>query len=380
MSGREQRELLPRRFGEFGGRFVPEALDGPLEQVARAAREAFGDPSFVESLERWVRQRCARPTAVTHLRRLSETTGGAQVWAKREDLGAGGSFAGLSATVQAVLAQRMGARRIIGDTATGDFGVALGSVGAALGLDVTVYMARDDRDKEPTKVARMEAFGVDVQAVGSAGQGGRRIAIAEALREYSRNPKHYFWATSSLASPAPYPALLQESLRRIGEECRDQLAAERVEPEYVVAPVGSGSFAAGLFTAFVEAGGCQLVGVQAGGGSSLVEGRPGVYLGTRSMVLQTKEGQIDHGSVGAAGLAMPVAGPQLARWLQRGTVHFVSVSDEDAQAARRALLKQEGIAASLEASFAVAYAVRVAATLSGDEAVLVGITGGGAKP
>lgn len=372
-------------YGEFGGCFVPEALWTPLREIAAGFEEAIADEAFLEEERRLFLERVGRPTALTLLERFSGAGGGAQIWAKREDLAPGGSFCALSAMAQGLIAKRMGRKILIGESASGDFGVALGSVGAALGLEVKVLMKRDDIAAEPLNAARMRKLGVDlITAEGNIA--GRRQAMAQALRLFASFPEESFYATSSLASPDPYPTMLERALSMIGRESRRGLRAAGVTPEYVIAPVGSGSFAAGLFSVFLETPGPQLVGVQAGGdesgargADSLVRGRPGVYLGTRSLVLQDEEGQIETTHTASAGLAMPVAGPQHARWLKEGAVHYVTVSDEEARQARDLLTETEGIFASLESGYGLAYALKLAKTLSPDEHLLVGITGNGIR-
>lgn len=238
--------------------------------------------------------------------------------------------------------------------------------------------------RESLNVTRMRRLGVEVSSVDGPSR-GRSHAMAEALRQYTRRSEDTFYATSSLASPEPYPEMVGRSLAVIGEECRRQVREGDLEVEYVVAPVGSGSFAAGLFASFVDVG-PQLVGVQSAGeaggsrhAASLVYGRPGVHLGTRSLVLQDDEGQIIAPHSDAWGLAMPVAGPQHARWLQQGEVHYVTVADDEARQARRQLAGAEGIWASRESGYGLAYALKLAPTLRPDQHVVVGISGAGVR-
>lgn len=373
------------RFGHFGGRYVPESLWTPLQHVSEEFYGAIEDDRFVRRQRRWHQMRVGRPTPVTHLKMLSEQFGGAQIWAKREDLCQSGTFCITSATTQALLADRMGKTTLTGETATGDFGIALGSVGAALGIDVVVFMGREAIENEPLNASRMRRLGVELVAVDSGGR-GRSESMAEAFRNFSVTWEDTFYATSSLAGPAPYPQMVGWSLSVIGRECSSQLSERGVRPEYLIAPVGSGAFAAGLFEAFIEAGDTQVVGVQAGASeeksrdsASLVRGRPGVYHGTRSLVLQNEEGQIEAARAAAAGMMMPVAGPQHARWLQEGKVHYVTVDDEEARRAQKLLLQTEGIVAGRETGYALAYALKLAPTLPGDEHVVFGVTGSGIR-
>lgn len=385
MSGDTKSREGPQRFGMFGGRYVPEVLWTPFEQVASAYYEAVDDEQFCERRDRWTRTRVGRPTPLTRLEVLSDEVGGATIWAKREDLCQGGTFCITSALVQTLVADEMGKSRIIGETATGDFGVALGSAGAALGMGVLVFMGREAIERQQLNVARMRSLGVELVSVEGAST-GRSHSMAEALRTIAVSSDESFYATSSLASPAPYPTVVGDALSVIGDECSRQVERRDLELEYVVAPVGSGSFAAGLFSAFLEEGGPQVVGVQAGGGedgerdaASLVRGRPGVHLGTRSLVLQDEQGQIEAPQAEASGVVMPLAGPQHARWLQEGRVHYVTVPDLEARRAQQKLVETEGISASRETGYGLAYALKLAPTLRSDQNVVIGITGTGLR-
>ncbi|RAL21521.1 tryptophan synthase subunit beta [Lujinxingia litoralis] len=376
-------------FGAFGGRFVAEALWSPLAEVAHAFEEAVADPGFSGRLHGWAEQRLGRPTPLCHLGELSRELGGAQLWLKREDLLPGGSFCTLTALTQALVAVRMNRRELVGETATGDFGVALGQMGLALGLKVRVFMTRDDMEAEPIAVRSMEEMGLALEPVDGPTR-GRRGAMAEALRYVARAPQDAFYASSSLASPDPYPRMLELGAEIIGNECARQLRERGASADYVIAPVGSGGFACGMFGAFLDQGshspGAQLVGVQSGGdgtpgrgAASLVRGRPGVHLGTRSYVLQDDQGQVLTPLTDAAGLAMPVVGPQHARWMRTGQVQYVELADAEAYAAVRTLARAEGVLASLETGYALAYALRLAPTLNDDAHVVVGVSGDGTR-
>ena len=279
------------RFGRFGGRYVPEALWAPLERIALAYEDALRDPAFVDTFERWLDHRVGRPTPLSHLERISGD-GAGRLWLKREDLCQGGSYCINSATLQALLAQRMGMRQLICETGTGDFGVALGAVGAALGLDVVAYMGREDMQTERGRVAHMRRLGVHVEQV-DAPHRGRRESTAEALRHWMSVSEHAMYCSSSLASPDPFPRMITWALRAIGAEARVQLRRRGHSPSYVIAPVGSGALAAGMFTEFLGDPDVHLIGVQAGGepiagrnAACLISGRPGVVQGTYSFALQ----------------------------------------------------------------------------------------------
>jgi tryptophan synthase beta subunit len=370
------------RYGRFGGRYVPEALWAPVEQVARAFDDAIADPEFVATFERWLDHRVGRPTPLSRLERIS-ARGGGRVWLKREDLCQGGSYCVNSATLQALLAHRMGKRGVICETGTGDFGVALGSVGAALGLDVTVYMGREDMQTERGRVAHMRRLGVRVEQV-DAPHRGRREATAEAMRHWMSASERVMYCASSLASPDPYPRLIEWALRTIGAEARVQLRRRGHAAAYVIAPVGSGALAAGMFSEFLADPGVRLIGVQAGGepvagrhSASLISGRPGVVQGTFSYALQDPTGQILTPHSIAGGMCLPVVGPQHARWAEEGAVLYASMSDREAVEAVCTLADQEGLLLSLETGHALAYALRLLTTLEDGEDVLVVSSGGG---
>lgn len=373
------------RFGRFGGRYVAEVLWAPLQELADGFDAALLDAEFVALVESWLDHRIGRPTPVSHFQALSEQVGGAQIWAKREDLCQGGSFVITSAVLQVLLAQRMGRREIVSESGTGDFGVALGSMGAALGIGVRLFMSREDQEHERLNMERMKGLGVVVETVDSAAR-GRKRACSEALRYWAEHSDRVMYCASSLAMPDPFPRILEYGLGVIGAETRVQLKRRGCVPEYVVAPVGSGSFAAGFFGDFVRHSDIQLVGVEGGGdghplrsAASLVAGSVGVYLGTLSYLLQDEHGQVLVPHSIAGGMSVPNVGPQHARWAEEGRVHYVTVNDEEAIHAVQMLVRTEGLLICLEAGHALAYALKVAATLGSDEHVVVGITGSGVR-
>ncbi len=372
----------PGRFGEFGGRFVAEVLWDPLQNVADAFDEAIGDEAFASRHQRLLDRRLGRPTPLTHLERLSAHHGGGQLLLKREDVGENGHFCAVSAFGQALLAARMGKGTLISETATGDFGVAIGAAAAALGLDATVFMGRDDHQAESRSVELMERLGVELRVVDSDVR-GRKDAAIEALRHYSARIDDAFYAASSSAAPDPYPRMLAYFLASIGAEIKVQARRAGVSPTYVVVPVGSGSVATGVFGSFIEESETQLVGVHGGGqsresvGSPLVHGRRGIFLGTHTFVLTDDVGQILEPETSAAGLAMPLVAPQLARWASEGDVLFTEVFDEQAHASVVRALELEGLLLNLETGHALAYAERLLPTLREDDVVVVVSTGRG---
>ncbi len=373
------------RFGRFGGRFIAEALWTPLQEVAEAFEAAIADLEFMEDFEALLDHRIGRPTPLTLLRNLSEEMGGGMLWLKREDLCQGSNFTVNLAAGYALLAKRMGRQWLVGETATGEFGVALASMGNALGLNTRIFIGREDREAEPLMVRRMEELGVELETIDSTLR-GRKVACSEALRFWATHSATHLYCPSSLAAPDPYPRMSAFYLSVIGAETRVQVRRRGRTPEYVVAPVGSGGFAAGLFNEFVDEEMVQLAGVQAAGeglsgrhSASLVAGRPGVFQGTYSFLLQDQDGQVLSPASIAGGLSMPNVGPQHAHWAEQGRVHYVAVTDEEAIDGVKKLLEYEGILVALESGHAIAYALKLLPTLAEDQDVVVGVTGGGMR-
>lgn len=373
------------RYGRFGGRFVAEALWTPLQQVKEAFEAAVGGGELLADFDALLDSRVGRPTPLTHLRALSAQLGGAQLWLKREDLCVGGNFTTNLAAAYALLARRMGRQALVGETATGEFGAALASMGNALGLKARVYMGREDHDAEPLGVQQMQALGAEIVTV-DASLRGRKNACSEALRYWATHSDTHFYSPSSLAAPDPYPSLGAYFLSAIGHETRLQVERLGFVPEYVVAPVGGGGFAAGLFGEFIGHDVTQLVGVQGAGeglsgrhAASIVGGRPGVFQGTFSFLLQDEDGQVLGSASAAGGLSVPVVGPQHANWAEQGLVHYVAVEDADAYQAVQLLAEREGVLISLEAGHALAYALKLLPTLRAEQSVLVGVSGSGVR-
>jgi tryptophan synthase beta chain len=343
---------------------------------------AVGDPEFNTTHQHWLDRRFGRPTPLTPLDQLSAHHGGARLLVKREDVGEHGNFTAISAFGQALLARQMGKALLVSETATGDFGVSVGAAAAALGMRATVFMGRVDHQLEGQKVELMRRLGVDVQVV-DADVRGRKDAAVEALRFWSSHLDDTFYCASSAAAPDPYPRMLAFFLASIGSEMKVQLRRAGISPTYVVAPVGSGSLATGVFGAFVDDLDVQLVGVHGGGpergciGSPLVNGARGIFLGTHSYVLSDELGQVLEPETAAAGLAMPTVAPQLARWATEGTILFNEIFDDAAEHAVERALAQEGLLFNLETGHALAYAERLLPTLSEDDTVVVVATGVG---
>ena len=374
---------LEHRFGPYGGQFVPETLMPALAELERAWLAARADPSYWEQLNGLLRDFGGRPTPLYEARRLSERVGW-PVYLKREDLNHTGSHKLNNALGQALLAKRMGKRRIIAETGAGQHGVATATVCALLGLECVVYMGVQDTNRQRPNVQRMELLGASVQPV-DAGAQTLKEATSAAIRDWVTNVHSTHYVIGSVVGPAPYPALVRDLQRVIGDEAREQML-ERVGrlPARVLACVGGGSNAMGIFAAFIPDEEVQLVGVEAGGegidtprhGAPLtVGGRPGILHGSRSAVMQDEEGQIVEAHSISAGLDYPGAGPQHAHLRDSGRARYVAVSDDDALAAFRVLARLEGIIPALETAHALAWVL----SQSGGELDLVCLSGRGDK-
>jgi tryptophan synthase beta chain len=383
-------DLLSRQrdFGPFGGRFVPETLMAPLLGLEEAFREAWGDPAFRAEFSRLLRDYSGRPTPLTCATRLAQAAGVASVHLKREDLGHTGSHKINNALGQALLAKRMGRRRVIAETGAGQHGVASATACALLDLDCTVYMGEQDMARQAPNVARMRLLGARVAPV-SAGQATLKEAINEALRDWAGRPSDTYYLLGSALGPRPYPVMVRTFQSVIGDEARAQyLESEGRLPDAAVACVGGGSNAIGLFSAFLEDAAVKLVGVEAGGESfepghhaaRFAGGSPGVLHGTFTYLLQDEGGQVLPTSSVAAGLDYPAVGPEHSFLRETGRASYTSVTDASALKAFRALSSLEGIIPALESSHAVAWVLERAATELGPSArLLVNLSGRGDK-
>jgi len=373
-------------FGPFGGRFVPETLVAPVTELEAAYLEARRDETFVAELRRLLRDFVGRPTPLYEARRLSEAVG-ARVLLKREDLAHTGAHKINNALGQALLARRMGKRRIVAETGAGQHGVATATVCALLGLDCDVYMGVDDMARQALNVFRMRLLGASVHGV----EGGSRTlkdAISEAMRDWVAHVRDTHYLLGSVLGPHPYPLMVREFQSVIGEEARAQcLEARGRLPDLVVACVGGGSNALGLFDAFVADRGVRLVGVEAGG-EAIVAGRhaarfaggsPGVLQGTRTFVLQDEAGNIQRTHSVSAGLDYAAVGPEHA-WLRAaGRAEYTHVGDEAALQAFQWLGRTEGILPALESSHAIAALPALVRDLGQDALVVVNLSGRGDK-
>jgi tryptophan synthase beta chain len=354
---------LEHRFGPYGGQFVPETLMPALAELEQAWLEARADPAYRAELEALLRDFGGRPTPLYRARRLSERAG-RTIYLKREDLNHTGSHKLNNALGQALLAKRMGKRRIIAETGAGQHGVATATVCALLDLDCVIYMGVEDTRRQRPNVQRMELLGARVEPV-DAGAKTLKEATSAAIRDWVTNVQSTHYVIGSVVGPAPYPALVRDLQRVIGDEARAQmLEREGRLPSRVVACVGGGSNAMGIFAAFIPDEGVELVGVEAGGegietsrhGAPLtVGGRPGILHGSRSAVMQDEEGQIVQAHSISAGLDYPGAGPQHAYLRDSGRARYVAIPDAQALAAFKEVARLEGIIPALETAHALAW-------------------------
>jgi len=374
-------------FGPFGGRFVPETLIAPLEELTRAFEGARQDPAFQAELRELLSRFSGRPTPIYFAERMSRELGGARIYLKREDLSHTGSHKINNALGQVLLARKMQKRRVIAETGAGQHGVATATVCARLGLECVVYMGSEDIARQELNVFRMKLLGAEVRAV-EAGSRTLKDAINEALRDWVTNVRDTYYLLGSALGPHPYPTMVREFQRVIGDEARKQvLEAERILPTAVVACVGGGSNAIGIFTAFLSDPSVKLIGVEAGGVSSALGehaarfsgGKPGVLQGTYSYVLQDADGQIASTHSVSAGLDYAAVGPEHAFLRDSGRAEYTSVTNEEALAAFHELSRREGIIPALESAHAVAYAMKLAPKMARNEVLLINLSGRGDK-
>ncbi len=374
-------------FGEFGGRYVPETLVEPIEELERAYFAARDDAAFQAELDRLLKHYVGRPTPIFEAARLSAAAGGARIFLKREDLTHTGAHKINNAIGQALLAARMGKRRIVAETGAGQHGVATATACALLGLDCHVYMGAEDMDRQALNVVRMRLLGAEVLRV-DAGSKTLKDAINEAMRDWVTNVADTYYLLGSVLGPHPYPLMVREFQSVIGREARGQiLALAGTLPTAIVACVGGGSNAMGIFDAFIEDRDVRLVGVEAGG-EQIIRGRhaarfaggsAGVLQGTRTFVLQDDDGNIELTHSISAGLDYAAVGPEHA-WLRAiGRSEYAHVNDEEALAAFQTLARLEGILPALESAHAIAYAMRLAKELGPSATVLVNLSGRGDK-
>jgi len=375
-------------FGEYGGVFVPETLMEPLAELDRAFKRSRRDRDFKHAYDDLLATYVGRPTPLYRARRLSGNLGGAEIWLKREDLCHTGAHKINNALGQALLAKSMGRDRVIAETGAGQHGVAVANAAALLGLRCCVYMGTEDMRRQEINVFRMRLAGADVVGV-EAGSRTLKDAINEALRDWVTNVKTTHYILGSVLGPHPFPMMVREFQSVIGREAIDQFRKEaRGLPDLVVACVGGGSNAAGIFSAFLSHDDVRLVGVEAGGRGSASgdhaarfggAGAPGVLHGTRTWILQDDDGQVLGTHSVSAGMDYPAVGPEHSNWHDTGRVTYTRVDDDEALAAFHLLAETEGILPALESAHALAYVMKVAPGMEPDSKLIVNLSGRGDK-
>ena len=375
------------RFGEFGGRYVPETLMHPVEELEQAYEAARRDPSFQAELDRLLRDFAGRPTPLFHARRLSDGLGGAQIYLKREDLLHTGAHKLNNCLGQGLLAKRMGKTRLVAETGAGQHGVATATVAALLGMQCVVYRGEEDMARQAPNVFRMRLLGAEVVGVAS-GSRTLKDAINEAMRDWVTNVENTHYLLGSVLGPHPYPLMVREFHRVIGQETRRQiLEAAGKLPDCLFACVGGGSNSIGLFYDFIPDREVKMVGVEAGGWSlrlgehaaRFAGGKPGVLHGTYTYVLQTEDGLIANTHSVSAGLDYPAVGPEHAALCRQGRVEYTQVTDKEALEATGVVAREEGIIPALEPAHALAEVLNRAPTMPREAVVVVNLSGRGDK-
>ena len=374
-------------FGRFGGRFVSETLMPALEELTEAYERWRRDDEFMARMDRDLAQFVGRPSPIYHAERLSAHCGGARILLKREDLNHTGAHKINNTVGQGLLARHMGKPRVIAETGAGQHGVATATVAARLNQDCVVYMGETDIGRQTINVFRMQLLGAEVRAV-TAGSKTLKDALNEALRDWVTNVDDTFYVIGTVAGPHPYPQMVRDFNAVVGREARNQMLADwEGLPDALVACVGGGSNAIGLFHPFIDDRDVRLVGVEAAGrgldsgehAASLCAGRPGVLHGARSYVIDDDAGQIRHTHSVSAGLDYPGVGPEHAWLKDQGRAEYVAVGDQQALDACHLLTRLEGILPALESSHAVAHAMDMAANMRPDQTILINLSGRGDK-
>ena len=374
-------------FGPFGGVFVPETLVAALQQLEQEYTRARQDAHFARELDLYLREFVGRPSRLYFAKRLTERLGGARIYLKREDLNHTGAHKVNNTIGQALLAVRMGKRRVIAETGAGQHGVATATAAAVFGLECDVFMGTEDVRRQNLNVFKMKLLGARVIEV-SSGSRTLKDATNEALRDWMGSVAHTHYIIGSVVGPHPFPMIVRDFQRMIGDETRAQcLEIEGKLPDAVIACVGGGSNAAGIFVPFVGDESVKLVGVEAGGrgtalgqhAASLSAGKPGVLHGSLSYVLQDEDGQTADVHSCSAGLDYPGVGPEHAYWKETGRVEYVSISDAEAVEAFGLLSRLEGILPALETAHAIAHCAKLAPTMSRDQVIVINLSGRGDK-
>jgi len=377
--------LMTGRFGRFGGAYVPEILVPAITELEDAFLAARGDPGFQAELDQLLTTYAGRPTPLTRCRNLG--AGKARIYLKREDLLHGGAHKTNQVLAQGLLAKRMGKRRLIAETGAGQHGVATAMVGALLGFETRIYMGADDVERQQLNVFRMELMGAEVVPVTG---GGRTLkdAVNEALRDWTASFADTHYLLGTVGGPHPFPLMVREFQRVIGKEAREQiLEMEGRLPDAVIACVGGGSNAIGIFSDFIEDRDVALIGVEAAGkgldgsdhGATILKGRPGILHGAETLLLQDADGQVDETWSVSAGLDYPAVGPEHAHLKECGRAEYVGATDQEALDAFAALARSEGIIPAFESAHAVAYALKLADERGDNPILLVNVSGRGDK-
>ncbi len=374
-------------FGEYGGIYVSETLMHALDELRQAYERYSQDPEFIAEYNDELKHFVGRPSPIYHAKRWSEVLGGAQIYLKREDLNHTGAHKINNTIGQALLARRMGKPRVIAETGAGQHGVAAATVAARYGMECIVYMGSEDVKRQSANVYRMKLLGATVVPVES-GSKTLKDALNEAMRDWVTNVANTFYIIGTVAGPHPYPMMVRDFQAVIGNECIVQMKEERGrQPDAVIACVGGGSNAMGIFYPYISHGAVRLIGVEAAGSgiasgkhaASLCAGRPGVLHGNRTYLLQDESGQIIDTHSISAGLDYPGVGPEHAWLKDKGRAEYVAIDDDEALKAFHTCCRLEGIIPALESSHALAYAAKIAPTMSRDKILLVNLSGRGDK-
>jgi tryptophan synthase beta chain len=374
-------------FGLYGGRFVPETLMTALQELDKAYLEAKNDEKFQTEFQYYLREYAGRPNPLYYAEKLTKYLGGAKIYIKREDLNHTGAHKINNTLGQALLARRMGKKRIIAETGAGQHGVATATVAAMFGFECEVYMGEEDMERQAINVFKMELLGAKVKPV-SSGTKTLKDAINESFRDWVTNVRDTYLLVGSVVGAHPYPMMVRDFQSVIGKEVKQQMQEKEGRlPDYLVACVGGGSNAMGLFYPFVEDKDVKFIGVEAAGlgietkkhGASLCDGSPGVLHGSMCYIIQDKNGQIMPTHSISAGLDYPGVGPEHCLYKDSKRAEYVSITDEEALAAFKLLSEQEGIIPALEPAHAVAYVTKLAPSLKPSDLVVIGLSGRGDK-
>ncbi|MBX0359169.1 tryptophan synthase subunit beta [Halobacillus sp. Nhm2S1] len=377
---------LKGRYGDFGGKYVPETLMGPLQELEEALDQAMADPAFMKEYHHVLKEYAGRPTSLSYADKLTGHLGGAKIYLKREDLNHTGAHKLNNAIGQALLAKRMGKEKIIAETGAGQHGVASATVAAKFGLQCIVFMGEEDIRRQELNVFRMKLLGAEVVSV-SSGNGTLKDATNEAIRYWVANCEDHFYLIGSVVGPHPYPRMVRDFQRIIGDESKRQfLEVEEELPDRIFACVGGGSNAMGIFYPFLEDS-SELIGVEAAGkgtdtlehAATLSKGTPGVIHGSMTYLMQDENGQITEPYSISAGLDYPGIGPEHAHLFQTKQVRYEAITDKEALDALKLLTQTEGIIPAIESAHALAQAFKEAPQMSEEETILINLSGRGDK-